>query len=453
MIYGAEKGAWYWWWSELLQKKGGSFLLLKRQFSIHYPSYSVVSCSRHYWAVQSFPGLLYWHSIALAGNHRGLSGPPAQKNKLQNRLKNINILQKWFLTVLMEIYGQKRGLLGMLERFWIKLVWVASHFLQLMCFIRLSYALCHYWEPHRADVAFLGANTHKLISRWADGMGKSEFLAPSVILAHRVFASSWGRALLCQGTQRGHSMSKGPKLWAQNPRMAWVGQELRDHLVPCPCQKLSCRPSLNQTPLRSEAVVSVWFQWVMVNHIHQLRSGTSSGGEELIPALGKQRCGSVNTYPLPEKLWENPGHNTSNIKHYGVLIAQTEPTAKGTQFRDLRGEKKNSQLLFTHLQKHPKIQHSILTGERQIHQWALLSCNTTQGTFSLVTERFQVFNRKHSLRSVQLNSHASLHSEILTSEQCDESNSWTQLHRGGCPAVHSMIFQKCPKIKPLPTEI
>lgn len=26
---------------------------LKRQFSIHYPSYSVVSCSRHYWAVQN----------------------------------------------------------------------------------------------------------------------------------------------------------------------------------------------------------------------------------------------------------------------------------------------------------------------------------------------------------------------------------------------------------------
>lgn len=26
---------------------------LKRQFSINYPSYSVVSCSRHYWAVES----------------------------------------------------------------------------------------------------------------------------------------------------------------------------------------------------------------------------------------------------------------------------------------------------------------------------------------------------------------------------------------------------------------
>lgn len=40
-----------------------------------------------------FPGLLYWHSIALAGNHRGLSGPPRLK-KIKFYLKDTNILQK-----------------------------------------------------------------------------------------------------------------------------------------------------------------------------------------------------------------------------------------------------------------------------------------------------------------------------------------------------------------------
>lgn len=50
--------------------------------------------------------------------------------------------------------------------------------------------------------------------------------------------------------------------------------------------------------------------------------------------------GQRNTYRLSEKPGENPRHNTSDIKHYRVLIAQTEPTAKGTKFRYLKGKKK-----------------------------------------------------------------------------------------------------------------
>lgn len=51
--------------------------------------------------------------------------------------------------------------------------------------------------------------------------------------------------------------------------------------------------------------------------------------------------GQQNTYRLSEKPAENPRHDTSDIKHYRVLIAQTEPAAKGTKFRDLQEEKKN----------------------------------------------------------------------------------------------------------------
>ena len=73
--------------------------------------------------------------------------------------------------------------------------------------------------------------------------------------------------------------------------------------------------------------------------------------------------GQQNTYHLSEKPGENPRHNTSDIKHYRVLIAQTEPTAKGTKFRDLKGEKTqtHSQLLFTvckNIQRPKKIQCS-----------------------------------------------------------------------------------------------
>lgn len=87
-----------------------------------------------------FPGLLYWHSLALAGNHRARTSPLTKK-KSQNSLKNTNILQKQFLILLMEIYGQKRGLLGVLRRFWIML----CHLSCSSCASpRLSCTLCHY---------------------------------------------------------------------------------------------------------------------------------------------------------------------------------------------------------------------------------------------------------------------------------------------------------------------
>lgn len=47
-----------------------------------------------------------------------------------------------------------------------------------------------------------------------------------------------------------------------------------------------------------------------------------------------------NTHRLSEEQEENPRYNTSNIKHYRVLIAQTEAAAKGTKLGDLGGKKK-----------------------------------------------------------------------------------------------------------------
>lgn len=66
--------------------------------------------------------------------------------------------------------------------------------------------------------------------------------------------------------------------------------------------------------------------------------------------------GQQNTYRLSEKPGENPRHNTSDIKHYRVLIAQAEPTAKGTKLRDLkRGKKPNAFTITLYgLQKHPE---------------------------------------------------------------------------------------------------
>jgi len=61
-----------------------------------------------------------------------------------------------------------------------------------------------------------------------------------------------------------------------------------------------------------------------------------------------------NTYRPSEKPGENPRHNTSDIKHYRVLIAQTEPTAKGTNFRDLKGKKTNITITLYSLQKYPE---------------------------------------------------------------------------------------------------
>ena len=48
-----------------------------------------------------------------------------------------------------------------------------------------------------------------------------------------------------------------------------------------------------------------------------------------------------NTYHLSEEQEENPRYNTSNIKHYRVLVAQTEAAAKGTKSGDLEGKRKN----------------------------------------------------------------------------------------------------------------
>lgn len=65
--------------------------------------------------------------------HRGLSGPPCSKtNKIL--FKGHKYIAEVSLDCVNGNIWPEMGLLGMLKRFWIKLVWVASHSLQLMCF-------------------------------------------------------------------------------------------------------------------------------------------------------------------------------------------------------------------------------------------------------------------------------------------------------------------------------
>lgn len=84
---------------------------------------------------------------------------------------------------------------------------------------------------------------------------------------------------------------------------------------------------------------------------------------EVAKVLGKKNCsvpyktrgmGQQNTYRLSEKPGENPRHNASDIKHYCVLIAQTEPAAKGTKFRDLKGNETTFTITLYSLQNHPE---------------------------------------------------------------------------------------------------
>lgn len=158
----------------------------------------MVSCSRHYWAVQSIS----------QDYHIGTALPLLEITEVSLDLpaqKNPKTSYKYIAEVIIDcvngnIWPEKR------------VAGDAEEILYQACLSCITFLAAHVLHPGLVmpwvDVVSAGyhqgANTQKPISRGADGMEKSEFLVPNIILAHRVFVSSWGRALLCQGTQGGH---------------------------------------------------------------------------------------------------------------------------------------------------------------------------------------------------------------------------------------------------------
>lgn len=78
--------------------------------------------------------------------------------------------------------------------------------------------------------------------------------------------------------------------------------------------------------------------------------------------------GQQNTYRLPEQPGENPGHDTSHIEHYRVLVAQAEPAAKGTESRDLKGRKPKPHGYSLSPAKTPRCQSSLSAARSMLRE-------------------------------------------------------------------------------------
>lgn len=78
--------------------------------------------------------------------------------------------------------------------------------------------------------------------------------------------------------------------------------------------------------------------------------------------------GQQNTYRLLEQPGENPGHDTSHIEHYRVLVAQAEPAAKGTESRDLKGRKPKPHGYSLSPAKTPRCQSSLSAARSMLRE-------------------------------------------------------------------------------------